>query len=365
MVHLLQGFWCSNCDNYAAVNYGSCSTLLLPSTHKKDVLLGCNYTYLQSLFFELLYDESSEEVQVACVRMIKRILLHGTKDILLKTRSQWVQCVDLLLLHRNKNVRQTFCSQITFFLQEPILDYLFSCKDAANKSKEQRFMDRIKHALAVAEDPLVFETLIELAATVMQAVDIHSQLFLFSLILMIDQLDNPYVTVRLIASKLINRSCYLHHTGGLEALLSKVFHIRNELYDYLCMRLANQPKMVEEFSAAVLGFEIEDFVKRMIPVVLPRLIVLQHDNDQALVTLYKLAKYLNTDMVQLIVNSLPKVLAFALHQSNGEELKSSLQFYHEHTGSDNQEIFAAALPALLDELICFTDVDDTEEISRR
>ncbi|KAI3446300.1 hypothetical protein Pfo_002965 [Paulownia fortunei] len=365
MDHLLQGFWCSKCDSISAVNYGSCSTVLLPSMHKTDFLLSCDYTYLQSLFFELLYDESSEEVQVACVRMIQRILLHGTENILLKTRSQWVQCVDFLLLHRNKNVRQAFGSQISFFLQEPILDYLFSCKDAANKSKEQRFMDKIKHALAAAEDPLVFETLLETAATIMQAVDIHSQLFLFSLILLIDQLDNPYVTVRLIASKLINRSCYLHHTGGLEALISKVLHIRHELYDYLCMRLAKQPKMVEEFSAAVLGVETEELVKRMIPVVLPRLVVLQHDNDLALATLYELAKCLNTDMVQLIVNWLPKVLAFALHQADGQELKSALQFYHEHTGSDNQEIFAAALPALLDELICFSDVDDSEEISKR
>ncbi|KAL0422945.1 UNVERIFIED_CONTAM: Serine/threonine-protein kinase ATR [Sesamum latifolium] len=123
--------------------------------------------------------------------------------------------------------------------------------------------------------------------------------------------------------------------------------------------------MVEEFSAAVLGIETEELVKRMIPVVLPKLVVLQNDSDQALATLYELAKCLNTDMVQLIVNWLPKVLAFALHQADEQELKSALQFYHEHTGSDNQEIFAAALPALLDELICFSDVDDSEEISKR
>lgn len=363
--HLLQGFWCSKCDSSNAVDYGSCSTVLLPNMHKIDFHLSCDYTYLQTLFLELLYDKSSEEVQVACVRTIQQILLHGTEDILRKTKSQWIQCIDYLLLHKNKSVRQAFGSQICFFLREPILEYLFSCKDAPKKSREQRFMDKIKHALAAAEEPLVFETLLETAATIMQAVDIHSQLFLFSLILLVGQLDNPYVTVRLIASKLINRSCYLRQTGGLEALLSKVLHVRNELYDYLCMRLVNQPKMVEEFSAAVLGVETEELVKRMIPVVLPRLVVFQHDNDHALATLYELAKCLNTDMVQLIVNWLPKVLAFALHQADGQELKSALQFYHEHTGSDNQEIFAAALPALLDELICFSDVDDPEEISKR
>ncbi|GFP89089.1 serine/threonine-protein kinase atr [Phtheirospermum japonicum] len=365
MDHLLQGFWCSMCDSSSAANYGSCPAVLLPSMHETNFLPNCDYTHLQSLFFELLHDESLEDVQVACVRNIQRILLHGTEDILLETRSQWVQCVDFLLLHQSKNVRQAFGSQIIFFLQEPILECLFLCNDGANKSNEQRFMDKIKHALAAAEDPLVFETLLETAASIMQAVDVHSQFFLFSLILLIDQLDNPFVTVRLIASKLINRSCYLHHTGGLEALLSKVLHIRNELYDYLCMRLANQPKMVEEFSAAVLGVETEELVKRMIPVVLPRLVVFKHDNDQALATLEVLAKYSNSDMVKLTVDWLPKVLAFALHQADGQELKSALQFYHEHTGSNNQEIFAAAIFSLLEELICFCDVEDSKEISKR
>ncbi|KAL0422946.1 UNVERIFIED_CONTAM: Serine/threonine-protein kinase ATR [Sesamum latifolium] len=162
MDYLLQGFWCSRCDSTTAVNYGSCSTVLCPSMQETDFLSSCDYTYLQSLFFELLYDESSEVVQVACVRMIGRILLHGTEYSLLKTRSQWVQCIDFLILHRNKNVRQAFGSQISFFVQEPILECLFFLKDAANKSKEQRFMDKLKHALAAAEDPLVFETLLEL-----------------------------------------------------------------------------------------------------------------------------------------------------------------------------------------------------------
>ncbi|XP_041996259.1 serine/threonine-protein kinase ATR-like isoform X2 [Salvia splendens] len=362
---LLQGFWCSKCDMSDTVDDGSCLEVLSPSMLESGSHLICDFMHLQSLFFELLYDQPSEEVQVACVRIIQRILLHGTEDILLKTRSEWVQCIDLLLLNKNKNVRQAFGSQISFFLQEPILEILFSDKDVSNKSREQRFMDKIKHALAAADEPLVFETLLETTATIMKSVDIHSQLFLFSLILLIGQLDSSHVTVRLTASKLIMRSCYLHHTGGLEAILSKVLHARNELYDYLCMRLVNQRKMVEEFSAAVLGVETEELVKRMIPVVLPRLVVLKHDNDHAQATLYELARCLNTDMVQLIVNWLPKVLAFALHQADGQELKSALQFYHEHTGSDSQEIFAAALPALLEELICFSDVNDPEEISKR
>lgn len=363
--HLLQGFWCSKCDTNNAVDYRSCLELPPPNMLEIGSHLTCDYTHLQSLYFELLYDQSSEEVQVACVRIIQRILLHGTEDILLKTRSQWIQCIDFLLLNENKNVRQAFGSRISFFLQEPVLETLFSDKDVSDKSREQRFMDKIKHALAAAEEPLVFETLLETAATIMEFVDIHNQLFLFSLILLIGQLDNSHVTVRLTAAKLIIRSCYLHHVGGLEGILSKVLHARNELYDYLCTRLVNQRTMVDEFSAAVLGVETEELVKRMIPVVLPRLVVLQHDNDHARATLNALIKCLNTDIVKLSVDWLPNVLAFALHQANGQELKSALQFYHKHTGTDNREIFAAALSALLDELICFCDVKDLGEVNER
>lgn len=363
--HLLQGFCCSKCDTSNTVDDRSCLELHLPSILESGSHLICDYTHLQSLFFELLYDQSSEEVQVACVRIIQRILLHGTEDILLKTRSQWIQCIDFLLLNENKNVRQAFGSRISFFLQEPILETLFSDKDVSDKSREQRFMDKIKHALAAADEPLVFETLLETAATIMKSVDIHNQLFLFSLILLIGQLDNSHVTVRLTAAKLIIRSCYLHHVGGLEAILSKVLHARNELYNYLCTRLVNQRKMVDEFSSAVLGVETEELVKRMIPVVLPRLVVLQHDNDHAQATLHGLIECLNTDMVALIVGRLPEVLAFALHQADGQELKSALEFYHKHTGTDTKEIFAAALSALLDELICFCDVKDLEEINKR
>ncbi|KAL2512513.1 Serine/threonine-protein kinase ATR [Abeliophyllum distichum] len=365
--NLLRGFWCSKCDQRVSLNYGSyLSVLHLPNTQNTEFLLSCDFIHLQSLFFKLLYDESSEEeVQVACVGMIKRIILHGTEEILLKTRSEWVRCIDFLLLHRKKLVRQAFCAQISFFLEERVFNCLFSNEDTANKSKEQRFMDKIKHALMATEDPLVFETLLEAAAAIMQAVSISSQLYLFSLILLIGQLDSPYVTVRLTASKLIKRSCYVHHKGGFEPLLAKALHIRNELYDYLSLRLASRPKMVEEFAVGALGIETGELVKRMIPVVLPRLVVTLQDSDQAVATLYELAKCLNTDMVQLIVNWLPKVLALALHRADGRELQSALEFYHEHTGSDNQEIFAAALPALLDELVCFTDEHGSEDITKR
>ncbi|XAR72671.1 Non-specific serine/threonine protein kinase [Bertholletia excelsa] len=363
--HLLQGFYCSKCDKRALRNPELYfSAVPLPESQSKEFHFDCDFDLVKSFFFDLLYDESSEEIKVACVGMIRRILAHGTKDSLLKTRSEWLKCIEFLLLNRNKAIREAFSTQIGFFVDEPILNCLLLDEEVSNKTKEQRFLDKIKHALASVEDPQVFETLLESTAEIMISVDIKSQLFLFSLILLVDQLDNPHVTVRLTASKLIRKSCYFHLKGGFELILSKFIHVRNELYDYLSVRLASRPKMVREFAEAVLGIETEEFIKKMVPVVLPKLVVSHQDNDQAVITLYELGRCLNTDMVQLIVTWLPKVLAFALHRADGGELASALQFYHVQTGSDNQEIFAAALPALLDELMCSVD-GDLEETNKR
>ncbi|CAL5378051.1 unnamed protein product [Camellia sinensis] len=363
--HLLRGFWCSMCDRRVVHNHELYSRVVhLPDIQSIEFGLDADFVNLQSLFFKLLYDESSEEVQVACVGIIQRIIAHGTKDILLKTRSEWIKCVEYLLLHRKRALREAFSRQIGFFIQQRILNCLLLDEEESNKTKEQKFLDKIKHALAAADDPQIFETLLESTAEIMISVDIDSQLFLFSLILLVDQLDNPHLTVRLTASKLIRRSCFFHLKGGFELILSKVISVRNELYDYLSAMLSSRPKMAGEFAEAVLSIETEELVKKMVPVVLPKLVVTQQDNDQAVVILYELAKCLNTDMVQLIVTWLPKVLAFALHRADSGELLSVLRFYHVQTGSDNQEIFAAALPALLDELVCFID-GDLDETNKR
>jgi len=40
-------------------------------------------------------------------------------------------------------------------------------------------------------------------------------------------------------------------------------------------------------------------------------------------------------------------------------------FYYAQTDSDKKQIFVATLSALLDELVCFTDDDNSYEITRR
>ncbi|KAI4350245.1 hypothetical protein L6164_004717 [Bauhinia variegata] len=360
---LLQGFRCSKCDrNSICIHDEGHPTIICPSMHRADVSLGCNFIQLQSFFFELLFDESSEDVQISCVGVLHRILAHGAADTLLKTRSEWIKCVEYLLFCRSKAVREAFCCQISSFIQDHILNSIFAGDD--NISRQQKILNIIKHAIATAENPQILETLMECAAEIMVASDIYSHLFLCCLMLLVDQLDSSHVSVRMNSSRLIHKSCYFHLKGGLELIISKVVHIRNELFDYLSERLASRPILVREFAEAVFGVETEELVKRMIPVVLPKLVVSQQEDSQAVDTLYELVKYLNTDMVPLIVNWLPKVLAFALHQADERQLFAAVSFYHAQTGSDKQEIFAAALPALLDELICFVD-GDSAEISRR
>ncbi|XP_030522795.1 serine/threonine-protein kinase ATR isoform X2 [Rhodamnia argentea] len=364
---LLQGFSCLKCDGHGVCRQEpDANVISFPDGQWAHVWLSDEFIQLQSLFFEILYDESSEEVQIACVHNIRRILVHGIQHTSVETRTEWIACIKYLLVCRQKGVREAFCSQIGYFTDKLILTLLFSVENTQNRSAEQLFLDIINNALGEAIDPQLSETLLESIAEIMIAVDVQSKLFLSSLILLIDQLDNPRVTVRTNASRLIGKSCYFHiKGGGLEVILSKVVHVRNKVYDYLSARLASRPRMVREFAEAVFGIEVEDLLKMMIPVVLPKLVVSQDDDDKALDTLHEFAKSLNMDLVPLVVNWLPKVLAFALCQANEQKLLAALQFYHEQTGSDSKEIFAAALPALLDELVCFTDGGDSDETGSR
>lgn len=364
--YLLQGFWCSKCDNSVQHSTESYSHIIhLPDKHIRQISLDCNFLHLQSLYFELLKDESSEEIQVACVKNIRRVLVHGGIENLLESRFEWIKCVEYLLINTKKAIREAFCTQITSFIEDSILSCLFLDEGMSSNGKEKGFLNMIKNSFSKTKDSQIFETLLESTAEIMIAVDIQSQLFLLSLLLLVDHLDNPHMTVRMIATKLIHKSCCFHLTGGFEVILLKVVHVRNELFDYLSSRLSSRPTMVQEFAGSVLGIETEELIKKMVPVVLPKLIVSQQDDDQAVDTLYELAKWLNNDVASLTLLWVPKVLAFALHRPDVRELEAAVQFYQTQTGFDKQEIFSAALPALLDELICFLDGGDSDEISGR
>lgn len=75
-------FWCSQCDNRVVRNHELSMAVHLPDIQSIECDIDCDFYRIQSLFFELLYDDSSEEVQVACVGIVHKILAHGTKDML-------------------------------------------------------------------------------------------------------------------------------------------------------------------------------------------------------------------------------------------------------------------------------------------
>lgn len=360
------GFWCPQCEKGVENEKQEYFSIIhIPKLEDITVDNHLNFINVQDLFFQFLFEDSSEEFGVICVQVLPQILRHASQDTLLKTRSQWIECIEYLLLHNVKTIRETFSAKISCFLEGNILDVLFMDGVTSKKTKEQKFLDKLKHALAGTEDPQILVTLLESLAGIMRVSDISGQLFLYSLILFVDQLDNRNQIVRATTSSLIHRTCSFHLKGGFESILSKFFHIRDELFEYLSARLVGRPDMIREFAEAVVGIKTEELVRRMVPFVIPKLVVSHRDNDQAIITLNELANYLDTDIVPLIVNWLPKVLAFALLCANGQELSSVLQFYHVQTGSDNKEIFAAALPALLDELLCFPSEEDMDETEKR
>ncbi|KAG0457231.1 hypothetical protein HPP92_022388 [Vanilla planifolia] len=355
---LSNGFWCSKCDKHV-VHSGT----VLQANKLQISRLDTNgeHNNLSSLLLQLLFKESSEGFLVSYVHVIPRIVRHADSHVLISSRFQWIECIDYFLVHNLRSVREAFSSVISCFLDDHILDALFLNGETSSKTKEQKFLNRLKHALAGSEDPQILVTLLETTAEIMKVSDVHGQLFFYSLVLFVDQLDNKNEIVRVTASRLIHKTCNFLLKGGFEFILSKFFHIRDGLYKYLSARLLSRPAMIHEFAETVIGIKAGELVGRMIPSIIPQLVVSCKVNDQVLITLNELANYLDTDVVPLIVNWLPKVLAFALLNADGEELTSVLEFYHFQTGSDNKEIFSAALPALLDELLCFSaeDMDDT------
>ncbi|KAK3131306.1 hypothetical protein QOZ80_6BG0504770 [Eleusine coracana subsp. coracana] len=361
---LLRGFWCPQCD-FRSRNIHSeeqISVVDIAPIQDENVDFKINISKAHSLFFKFLHAEISEECIVSMVEVLPRILRHSNKQVLLERKIQWVQCVDFLLLHAMKAVREAFSGVVCCFVEKNVMDILFSDRLENGETAELKFMDKIKFAFAAAEDPL---TLLESVGTILKVSDVHGEVFFSSFILLIGQLDNHNSIIRMTTLRLIHRCCTYCFKGGLDLFLSKYLHVRDNLYNYLSSRLVTHPIMIKEFAEGVVGIKTEELIKRMVPSVIPKLIASHQKNDKAVITLRELASHLNTELVPLIVNLLPKVLCFALFYEDGQHLPSVLQFYKTETGTDSKEIFAAALPTLLDEIICFPGESDQIETNER
>ncbi|CAL5040806.1 unnamed protein product [Urochloa decumbens] len=365
---LLRGFWCPQCDirSRSLHNEEQISIVDIALLQVENVGFNVNITKAHTLFFKLLYAETSEQSIISLVEVLPRILKHSSKCVLLETRTQWVQCFEFLLLHEIKAVREAFSGVICCFLQNNVVDILFSDVLGMDLgTKESQLMDKIKCAFSEAKDFQILLTLLESIGTIMKVSDIHGEVFFCSFVLLIGQLDNHNSIIRMTALRLIHRCCTYCFKGGLNLFLLKYSHARDNLYNYLSSRLVTHPIMIKEFAENVVGIKTEELIDRMVPSVIPKLIMSHPNNNHAIITLRELASHLNTELVDLIVNWLPKVLCFALFYEDGQHLPSVLQFYKNETGTDSKEIFAAALPSLLDEIVCFPGESDQIETDMR
>ncbi|XP_024312541.1 serine/threonine-protein kinase ATR [Brachypodium distachyon] len=363
---LLRGFRCPRCDIRAVHTKEQLSVVDIAVLQDENVDFKLNMSKAHFLFFKFLYADTSKECTISMVEVLPRILRHSSREVLLATKIEWVKCIDFLLLHGLKAVRDAFSGVVSCFLENSVMDILFSDGLGMNGgTKELNFLDKIKHAFTEAEDSHVLLTLLESTATIMKASDTQGEVFFGSFVLLIAQLDNHDHIIKMATSRLLHRCCIYCFEGGIEVFLSKHFRVRDNLYDYLSSRLLTHPRMISEFAEAIIGVKTEELIRRMVPSVIPKLIVSHPNNDQVVITLDELANHLNTGLVPLIVNQLPKVLSFTLFYEDGQHLPSVLQFYHTETGTDTKEIFAAALPALLDEIVCFPGESDQTETDRR
>lgn len=85
------GFQCPMCDRHD--QFEKCSNILSPNKQSSENCSDHHLDILVSLFPELLYDDSSEEAQSACVRVIPRILMHTPQDFL-KTKHKFTKETD-------------------------------------------------------------------------------------------------------------------------------------------------------------------------------------------------------------------------------------------------------------------------------
>ncbi|XP_026382092.1 uncharacterized protein LOC113276994 [Papaver somniferum] len=89
------GFQCPMCDRHDKLE--KCSNILLPNKQSLENCSDHHLDILLSLFPELLYDDSSEEAQAACMRVIPRILMHTPQDFL-KTKHKFTKETDMASL---------------------------------------------------------------------------------------------------------------------------------------------------------------------------------------------------------------------------------------------------------------------------
>ncbi|KAJ4806265.1 Serine/threonine-protein kinase ATR [Rhynchospora pubera] len=356
---LLKRFYCSKCESIEKNSEEALvsAALQVPMLQNEKAFPLCSFMRIHSLFFKLIFGDYPEEVIVSCVQILPRIIRHSSQAVLIENRQRWMECINILLSHKAKAVREEFSGVISCFMENEILTALFT-EDAET---ELKLFDLIESAITRTKDLQLSLTILESVARIMETIDVNAPLFFKYFALLITQLGHHSTIVRLTGLRLIQRStCF---EGGLELFMTKHILFRNSLYDFLSDMLISHPGIIKEFSEAVLGIKTDELVKRMVPIVIPKLVVSHKSNNRAVLILHELAIQLDTEVVSLTVKWLPKVLASALFHNDAQQLSSVLEFYQKETQSDSKEIFAADFKELLEELLCFhgdADQHDTD-----
>eukprot|EP00850_Spirogloea_muscicola_P002685 SM000010S04323 [mRNA] locus=s10:934582:948443:- [translate_table: standard] len=327
----------------------------------------------QSLSQQLLFEEQSSKVQAEFVLSGGRILRHALPEVLKQGSTIWLRFLDQVPLHPDWTVRAAFGSiSGTHFTHNPPCRFMslsaleglfgdmseqagsnFELTDATEvKRQALEMLSNLRSHFRNAKQPEIRQTLMTAVKEVARACAKGSELLFFCLVLLLEQLDSslPFLTSAAIDS--IKQIACLHWPQSRPSSVHGMLEtFKEELYDYLSSCLISQPVLVMVFAEEVMSVSLKELVKSMTPMVIPKLVIEQHGNEQALAVLRRIAEVLDLELPQLLVDWAHKVLACALPQADSDVLLRVLSFYEEVTASGYLDLFRAVIEALLVELV--------------
>eukprot|EP00850_Spirogloea_muscicola_P000260 SM000001S04662 [mRNA] locus=s1:1542427:1556327:- [translate_table: standard] len=286
----------------------------------------------QSLSQQLLFEEPSAKVQAEFVLSGGRILRHALPEVLKQGSRIWLQFLDQEPLHPDWPVRAAFGSIAgTHFTQNPPCRFMslsaleglfgdmseqagsnFELTDATEvKRQALEMLSNLRSHFRNAKEPEIRQTLMTAVKEVARACAKGSELLFFCLVLLLEQLDSSLPVLTSAAIDSIKQIACLHWPKSCPSSVHGMLEtFKEELYDYLSSCLISQPVLVMVFAEEVMSVSLKELVKSMTPMVIPKLVIEQHGNEQALAVLRRIAEVLDLELPQLLVDWAHKVLAF-------------------------------------------------------
>jgi serine/threonine-protein kinase ATR len=138
---------------------------------------------------------------------MSRLLQHASVEELICTGAEWLTCLDVLPLHEHRGVREAFCTQIHCFTWKHVLQGLLRGDEETitDSDRELEMLGRLRDALSMSESSDITQTLLETVAEVARAAQGRRKLLFFSLVLLLERLDNEEVSLRVMSVNLIHK----------------------------------------------------------------------------------------------------------------------------------------------------------------